>query len=179
MSQRPRVTGCFLWDVDIVTEMSCQKRILHLPFTPCLPALSTSTNQFALTTTQIFPQFSVSWLKLLLPAKAHSISLLQLLNRWGKAFFFFFLKAKIIDRHHFSPVLAGSRRAGGQPEPGQGAALPAGLSQAAKRGREAAGEQPQARHGCIQRWRGRRSQRSAALRGLRGCGCSVGAGDRN
>lgn len=48
------------------------------------------------------------------------------------------------------------------PEPGQGAALRAGLGRAAKRGREAAGEQPQAKPGRIQRCRGKRSQRSAA-----------------
>lgn len=88
----------------------------------------------------------------------------------GKVFFFSPPKAKIIDCHHLSPVLAGPRRVRGQPEQGQGTALPAGLSQAAKRGSEAAGEQPPAKHGCIH---AAGEEGASALRPSGDCGAAV------
>lgn len=119
------------------------------------------------------PVFS-SVLRVLAQAFAPSAGPLHLLvtafEQMGKGLFFFSPKAKIIDCHHLSPVLAGPRRVRGQPEQGQGTALPAGLSQAAKRGSEAAGEQPPAKHGCIH---AAGEEGASALRPSGDCGAAV------
>lgn len=99
------------------------------------------TNLFALATIQTaFPQFYASWLKLLLPAQAHSISLLQPLNRsrWERDFpthTHTHFKAKKSTVTTSAQCWLSLSAWEGSPRGDRGAALPPGLSQAAKRWR--------------------------------------------
>lgn len=144
MSQGPTVTGCFLWDVDIGTERSCWKWILHLiSYHASLlpPQAPTSLLSLPLTffLSVVCPGSSFCSQHRPTPSPCYNLWTDGKRSLFFSFLFFLFsfaLKAKIIDRHQLSPVPAGSRRVGGQPKPGQGAALPAKLSPAAKRERQ-------------------------------------------